>query len=127
MRAQFQVKDTYHITGIGNVLVGDVIVGRLFKGMKGKSEKYELEIMSVSIARKPVEYAEAGSKNVAVNITVNGESDKGRSLESKYYSDIKNLKSETIIFEGEEKHEEVGDTKPVKRKKKRLFGGITRV
>ncbi len=116
MNSQVMVKEVYHIRGIGNVILGDIVVGYLAEGMVGSAAGLKLEIKGLSLNRKPVKYAKSGDI-AGINVWVNGDADLGSMMNTgKYHSELKKLKGKTLIFEGgAEIQPAMEDSKPKKR------------
>ncbi len=121
MKAEVKVSEVYYISGIGNVLVGEVISGALYPNMSANVDDLTLEIEAITISRKGVKYAPAGSK-AGIQVKVSGDDDlTTKVMGSKYHDKLKTLKGRTIVFEGDGAPP---PTQPETRKKKRrsLFG-----
>ena len=129
MKAEVKVSEAYYITGIGNVLVGEVISGTLYPNMSANVDNLTLEIKTISISRKPVGYAPTGSK-AGIQVKINGDNDMSTRgiFGSKYHDELKKLKGRTIVFEGDASVPTTTQTEATKKKKRRgLFGGVKRI
>ncbi len=122
MKSEVKVSDAYYITGVGNVLLVDVVSGTIYPGMKCSIEDMSIEIKAINISKKTVGSAPQGSR-VGIQVKVNGNDDLTvKVMGSKYHDRLKALRGKTLVFEGDAVIAEPQADGKKKKKRRSLFG-----